>query len=126
MSTLNVMTVDDYCATIDGDQKFDFFKEKILGLTSGADVYIKNPKELRADFKRSLRTFLEVCAGKGIEPKRHFSGKFELQILPQLHERLAVATLAKDKRTNTLAQEALQEGFASIQYRLLCRAQVFQ
>lgn len=112
MSTLNVMTVDDYSATIDFDQNLHLFKYKILGLNGGADFYGKTPKELRADFKRSLHTFLEVCAGKGIEPKRHFLGKFNLRILPQLHERLAVATQAKDKRTNTLAQEALQESFA--------------
>ena len=112
MSTLNVMTVDDYRATIDVDQNLDLFKDKILVLNGGADFYGKNPKELRVDSKRSLHTFLEVCAGKGIEPKRHFSGKFELQILSQLHVILAVATLAKDKRTNTLALEGLQEGFA--------------
>ena len=88
------------------------FRGEILGLNGGADFYGKNPKELRAEFKRSLQVFLAVCAEKGIEPKRNFSGKFNLRISPQLHEKLAIAAQAKGKSINTLVQEALQESFA--------------
>lgn len=109
---MNVMTVDDYHATIEFDPDLDMFRGEILGLNGGADFYGKNPKELRAEFKRSLAVFLEVCAEKKIEPKRHFSGKFNLRISPQLHEKLAIAAQAKGKSINTLAQEALQENFA--------------
>jgi predicted HicB family RNase H-like nuclease len=109
---MNVMTVDDYHATIEFDPDLDLFRGEILGLNGGADFYGKNPKELRAEFKRSLSVFLEVCAEKGIEPKRRFSGKFNLRISPQLHEKLAIAAQARGKSINTLAQEALQESFA--------------
>ena len=109
---MNVMTVDDYHATIEFDPDLDMFRGEILGLNGGADFYGKNPKELRAEFKRSLAVFLEVCAEKEIEPKRHFSGKFNLRISPQLHEKLAIAAQAKGKSINTLAREALQESFA--------------
>ena len=109
---MNVMTVDDYHATIEFDPDLDMFRGEILGLNGGADFYGKNPKELRAEFKRSLAVFLEACAEKAIEPKRHFSGKFNLRISPQLHEKLAIAAQAKGKSINTLAREALQESFA--------------
>jgi predicted HicB family RNase H-like nuclease len=112
MKDARIMTVDDYHATIEFDPDLDMFRGEILGLNGGADFYGKNPKELRAEFKRSLATFLEVCAEKRIEPKRHFSGKFNLRISPQLHEKLAIAAQAKGKSINTLAQETLQESFA--------------
>ena len=91
------------------------FAGEILGLSGGADFYGKNPKELRAEFRRSLQVFLEVCAEKGIAPRRHFSGKFNLRISPELHEKLAIAAEAEGKSINTLAHEALQEarGFMS-------------
>ena len=88
------------------------FRGEILGLNGGADFYGKNPKELRAEFKRSLDIFLEVCAEKGIEPKRHFSGKFNLRISPELHEKLAIAAQASGKSINALAQQTLAETFA--------------
>jgi len=79
----------------------------------GADFYGKNPKELRAEFKRSLLVFLEVCREKDIEPRRRFSGKFNLRISPDLHEKLAIAAQAQGKSINTLAQEALRDCVAS-------------
>jgi predicted HicB family RNase H-like nuclease len=49
-----------------------------------------------------------VCREKGIEPRRHYSGKFNLRIPPELHERLALLAQAEGKSLNALAQEALQ------------------
>jgi predicted HicB family RNase H-like nuclease len=77
---MNVMTVDDYRATIEYDPELDLFRGEILGLNGGADFYGKNPKELRSEFKRSLQVFLEVCAEKGIEPKRSCTKSSLLQL----------------------------------------------
>ena len=64
------------------------------------------------EFKKSLQVFLTVCKEKGIEPRRSFSGKFNLRISPELHERLAIAAEAEGKSINTLAQEALLQHVA--------------
>lgn len=110
---MNVMTLDGYHAKIEYDEELDLFRGEILGLSGGADFYGKNPKELRVEFRKSLQVFLAVCKEKGLEPRRHFSGKFNLRIPPELHERLAIAAQAQGKSINTLAQEALQERVAS-------------
>ena len=96
------MTLDGYSARIDYDPEADLFRGEILGLNGGADFYGKNPNELRREFKRSLAVFLEVCAEKGIEPRRNYSGRFNLRIAPELHERLAIAAQAEGKSINTL------------------------
>ena len=110
---MNVMTLDGYHAKIEYDPELDLFRGEILGLNGGADFYGKSPKELRVEFKKSLEVFLEVCKEKGIEPRRHFSGRFNLRIPPELHEQLAIAAQAEGKSINTLAQEALRERVAS-------------
>ena len=109
---MNVMTVDGYNAKIEYDSEIDMFRGEILGLTGGADFYGKTPKELRSELKKSLTIFLEVCKEKGIEPRRNYSGKFNLRIPPELHERLAIAAQAEGKSINTLAQEALAQRVA--------------
>ena len=111
---MNVMSIGRYHAKIQYDPELDLFRGEILGLNGGADFYGKNPKELRAEFKKSLDVFLQVCTEKGIEPRRHFSGKFNLRITPELHEQLAIAAQAEGKSINTLAQEALREHVASV------------
>lgn len=110
---MNLMTMDGYQAKIEYDADLDLFRGDILGLNGGADFYGKNPQELRTEFKKSLETFLQVCLEKGIEPRRNFSGKFNLRISPELHERLAIVAQAEGKSINSLAQEALQSRVAS-------------
>ena len=109
---MNTMTVGGYHAKIEYDEELDLFRGEILGLSGGADFYGKTPQALRVEFKKSLQVFLEVCKEKGIEPQRHFSGKFNLRIPPDLHERLAIAAQAQGKSINSLAQEVLQERVA--------------
>jgi predicted HicB family RNase H-like nuclease len=106
---MNLMTFDGFSAKIEYDSDTDLFRGEILGLNGGADFYGANPEELRQEFKRSLDVFLEVCKEKGIEPRKQFSGKFNLRIPPELHERLAMAAQAQGKSLNSLAQEALEK-----------------
>lgn len=110
---MNTMTVDGFHAKIEYDAELDQFRGEILGLTGGADFYGKSPRELRVEFKRSLAVFLEVCREKGIEPRRSYSGKFNLRISPDLHEKLAITAQAEGKSINTLAQEALEQRVAA-------------
>ena len=110
---MSVMTLDGYSAKIEYDAELDLFRGEILGLNGGADFYGKNPKELRAEFKKSLQVFLDVCKENSIEPRRNYSGKFNLRIPPELHERLAIAAQAEGKSINSFAQEALQKRVAA-------------
>jgi predicted HicB family RNase H-like nuclease len=105
---MNIMTLDDYNAKIEYDPDIDMFRGEILGLNGGADFYGRNPDELRKEFSNSLKVFLEVCTEKGICPRRNYSGKFNLRIPVELHERLAVVAEAEGKSINLLAKEALQ------------------
>ena len=109
---MNTVTVERYRAKIEYDEEIDLFRGEILGISGSADFHGKNIRELRAEFKKSLQVFLEVCKEKGLEPQRHFSGKFNLRIPPELHEQLAIEAQAQGKIINTLAQEALQERIA--------------
>lgn len=110
---MNVMTVDGCRAKVDYDPETDMFRGEILGLNGGADFYGRNPKALRDQFKRSLAVFLDVCRDKGIEPRRSYSGKFNLRIPPELHGSPAIAAQAEGKSINTLAQEALAQRVAA-------------
>ena len=110
---MNLMNLNEYHAKIEYDADLDMFRGEILGLTGGADFYGKNPKELRAEFKKSLQVFLDVCSEKGIEPRRNYSGKFNLRIPVELHEKLAIVAEAEGKSLNTLAQEALLQRVAA-------------
>ena len=105
---MNLMNVDGYHAKIDYNEETDQFRGEILGISGGADFYGSSPEELRQEFKKSLDVFLEVCKEQGIKPRRNFSGKFNLRIPPELHEKLAMTAEVQGMSLNTVVQEALQ------------------
>ncbi len=110
---MNIMTLDGYQAKIEYDAELDVFRGEILSLNGGADFYGKNTKGLRTEFKKSLKVFLDVCREKGIEPRRNYSGKFNLRIPAELHEKLAIVAQAEGKSINTVAEEALKQRVAA-------------
>ena len=105
---MNFMKLDGYHAKIEYVEETDQFRGEILGLSGGADFYGSSPDQLRQEFKKSRDVFLEVCRELGIEPRRQFSGKLNLRISPELHEKLSITAEAQGKSLNMLAQESLQ------------------
>ncbi|MFO0138155.1 MAG: toxin-antitoxin system HicB family antitoxin [Cyanobacteriota bacterium] len=59
-----------------------------------------------------MDVFLEVCKEQGIEPRRHYSGRFNHRIPPELLEKLAMTAKAQEMSLNSLAQEALQRSIS--------------
>jgi len=65
-----------------------------LAWTGGADFYAKDVRGLLREGATSLKVFLEACAEDGVEPRKHFSGKFSLRVDPSTHEAAAIAAAA--------------------------------
>lgn len=105
---MNMMEVDGYKARIEYDPKLDQFRGEILGLNGSADFYGKSPASLRKDFRKSLKVFLDVCDEKGINPKRKYSGKFNLRISSGLHSQIAAHATTEHKSINQWVSEALE------------------
>lgn len=105
---MNIMEHESYRAKIEYDPEIDMFRGEILGLNGGADFYGKSPAELRREFKKSLKAFLEVCEETGISPKKEYSGKFNLRISPELHGEIAVIATVEEKSINQWVADALE------------------
>jgi len=109
---VNIMVVDGYRAKIEYDSELDHFRGEILGLNGSADFFGKNPASLRAEFRKSLKVFLEVCDERGIRPMKEYSGRFNLRIPPGLHGDIAARAKAEDKSINQWVSEILGESIA--------------
>ena len=105
---MNMMEIDGYKAKIEYDPDLDQFRGEILGLNGSADFYGKSPANLRKEFKNSLKVFLDVCKEEGINPKKEYSGKFNLRIPSRLHREIAARAAATDKSINQLVSEILK------------------
>lgn len=105
----NTMTFGKYKASIVFDAEIGEFRGEFLGLNGGADFYGKSLAELKREGAASLRVFLEMCAEKGIEPEKHYSGRLMLRIPPTVHASAVAAAAAHGKSLNQWAAEAILE-----------------
>ena len=55
---------------------------------------------LKREGAKSLQVFLDMCRQDGVEPRRQFSGKFNLRLPPELHEAIAAVSAAEGKSIN--------------------------
>jgi predicted HicB family RNase H-like nuclease len=106
---MNIMTIDSYKAKIQYDAEIDMFRGEILGLNGGADFYGNSLSELREEFKKSLKIFLEICQEKGIPAIKEYSGKFNLRIPPKLHSEVAVQAITEEKSINQWVTDTLEQ-----------------
>ncbi|MBI5899389.1 MAG: type II toxin-antitoxin system HicB family antitoxin [Rhodocyclales bacterium] len=106
---MNIMTINGYQAVISFDPDIQMFRGEFVGLNGGADFYARDVDGLRQEGEISLRVFLEACAEDGVDPRKHFSGKFSLRVDPELHEAAAIAAAAHGQSLNQWAAEAIRQ-----------------
>ena len=106
---INVMTINGYQAVIHYDPEIRMFRGEFLGLNGGADFYAKDVDGLQREGEISLKVFLEACAEDGVDPRKHFSGKFVLRLDPETHEAATIAAASHGKSLNQWAVEAIRE-----------------
>lgn len=111
---MNTMDINGYQAVISYDPEINKFRGEFVGINGGADFYASTVEELRKEGETSLKVFLEMCAEEGVEPRKHFSGKFNLRVPPTLHQQLAIQAAARGKSINAWIIELLSESAANI------------
>lgn len=108
----NVMEIDGYHAVIQYDPEIEMFRGEFIDLNGGADFYARDIEGLKAEGRASLRVFLEMCREKGLEPKRKFSGRFNVRIPSELHAKAVMTAKARGESLNQLVAEALEHEVA--------------
>lgn len=106
---MNTMEINGYEAVISYDPEIKMFRGEFVALNGGADFYATDVEGLYKEGEISLKVFLEMCREDGVDPRKHFSGKFNLRVPPSLHERLAVQAAAHGKSINAWVVELLTE-----------------
>ncbi len=97
---MNMMEIEGYRAIIQYDPDIEMFRGEFIGLNGGADFYGKDIEGLRKEGQLSLKTFLDMCQEDGVEPRKKYSGKFNLRIQPELHAGIAAKASAGGKSLN--------------------------
>lgn len=66
----NVIDIDGHKTAISSDRSIGLFRGEFMGLSGSADFYAASIEQLIAEGRKSLKVFLELCAEKGIDPRK--------------------------------------------------------
>jgi predicted HicB family RNase H-like nuclease len=106
---MNIMEINGYRAVVQYDPEIELFRGEFIGLNGGADFYSKDIEGLRQEGETSLKVFLEMCEEDGVEPRKEYSGKFNLRVSSSLHAEIATRAAAEGKSLNQWVADVLDE-----------------
>ena len=106
---MNIMEINGYRAVIQYDPDIEMFRGEFIGLNGGADFYAKDIDNLHKEGEASLKVFLDMCQEDGVEPRKEYSGKFNLRVSPQIHAEIVTRAGAEGKSLNQWVMDILAE-----------------
>ncbi len=112
---MNLMEFDDYKAVINYDPEIKMFRGEFINLNGGADFYATDIEGLHKEGQASLNMFLDMCKKDNVNPKKYYSGKFNVRLSSDLHANLVAMAAAEGKSINQWVIESLS---SSIEQRV--------
>ncbi|MFZ2362283.1 MAG: type II toxin-antitoxin system HicB family antitoxin [Anaerolineae bacterium] len=104
---MNIIEINGFRAVVQYDPEINMLRGEFIGVNGGADFYAKDIDGLRREGEISLKVFLDMCREDGVEPRKEYSGKFNLRVSPQLHAAIAIKAAADGKSLNQWVADAL-------------------
>ena len=105
---MNLMKIDNINAVIKYDPEIEMFRGEFIELNGGADFYAKDIESLKKEGAISLKVFLDACKKRNIEPKKRYSGKFNVRVPSNLHADITSAAMAEGKSLNQWIVDTLE------------------
>ncbi len=106
---MNMMEINGFRAVIKYDPEIEMFRGEFVGLNGGADFYARDIESLKQEGATSLEVFVDACKERGIEPRKDYSGKFNVRVPANLHADIASAASADGKSLNQWIVDVLDQ-----------------
>ena len=105
-----MMEYKGYLAVIEYDDSVDSLHGSVVnaGPYPIVTFYGDDLEELKREFRTSVEEYLASCEEDGVEPRRPFSGKLNLRLGPDLHQRVAVSAAQRHMSINSWIKDLLE------------------
>jgi predicted HicB family RNase H-like nuclease len=82
------------------DEEAGMFTGEVINTRDVITFQGKSVAELKRAFEESVEDHLELCASRGQEPDKPFSGMFTVRMSPEMHRHVALEARRKGKSLN--------------------------
>ena len=106
---MNILEYKGYQGRFDYDPEADIFDGQVMNLTDIITFQGRSIDELKQALEDSVEDYLEFCAEKGKTPEKPYSGRFNVRIAPELHQRIAVNASREGVSLNNWVEKTLSK-----------------
>lgn len=85
------------------------FHGTLLGISDCVMFEGRTVDELETAFQESVDEYLACCEEDGIQPKKPFSGKFNLRLEPDVHAKVVEAAASHNVSLNQYVSELIRQ-----------------
>jgi len=103
-----MMEYKGYTARVEFDQDARILFGEVEGLRDVVTFEASDAKDLEREFHASVDDYLAMCAERGEEPDKPYSGKFLIRVDPMLHREIAMAAARAGTSLNALTVDVLR------------------
>ena len=101
------MEYKGYVGTVQFSPDDRVFHGRIAGIRDVITFEGDSVRALEDDFRSAVDDYLALCAQRGREPEKPFSGKFVLRTTPDVHRAAVQAAAREGKSLNAWAAEVI-------------------
>ncbi|SFC69546.1 Predicted nuclease of the RNAse H fold, HicB family [Xylanibacter ruminicola] len=88
---------------------------KVQGMAKDSITYEgATVEELTADFEGAIDDYLALCAEKGIEPRKPYTGVLNVRLTPEIHSNAAIAAQKAGITINAFIKEAVAKALGMV------------
>lgn len=104
---MSVMTYKGYQGRFEYDPVADIFHGEIMHINDVVTFQGRSIDELKSALADSVEDYLEFCAEEGKVPEKPYSGRFNVRIRPEIHQRIAAEAARNGVSLNSWVAQAL-------------------
>ncbi|MDR1659388.1 MAG: type II toxin-antitoxin system HicB family antitoxin [Desulfovibrio sp.] len=86
---MSILTYKGYQGRFEYDPEADIFHGDVLHLTDVVTFQGRSIDELKEALAESVEDYFDLCKEAGKQPQKPFSGRFNVRITPELHQKAA-------------------------------------
>ncbi len=103
-----MMTYKGYRAKVEFDSDAGVFHGRVINTRDVIFFEGTSVDELNREFQFSIDDYLAMCAERGEEPDKPFSGRVPLRVSPDIHRAATMAAQAEGKSLNAWLVDTIE------------------
>ena len=103
------MKYKDYRATISYDEEDNIFVGEVFGVSDSLNFHGQSIQELETSFHNCIDNYLEYCKQIGKEPKKEYTGSFNVRVAPAIHQQASEYAVKNGISLNQVVSLAIEK-----------------